>query len=100
MPVAAMLQRSRHLVQLGKCNKVGVYATDSSVMAGPHWPVEALFRPMPTKADFLAHDLYHALRLFDAEGVNEIWMEPLPDHPDWEAIHDRVNRAVRGSQPH
>jgi L-threonylcarbamoyladenylate synthase len=37
------------------------------------------------------------LRQFDAAGTAEIWLEAPPKGPAWEAIWDRLERAVAGS---
>jgi L-threonylcarbamoyladenylate synthase len=49
---------------------------------------------MPADATQAAHDLFSALRDFDARGVRIIWIETPPNTPDWEGVRDRLNRAA------
>ena len=51
----------------------------------------------PFDAHGYAHDLYANLRALDASGAREILVERLPDGSEWEAVHDRLGRAVVGS---
>jgi L-threonylcarbamoyladenylate synthase len=44
-----------------------------------------------------ARELYAVLRQFDAARTAEIWLEAPPKGPAWEAIWDRLERAVAGS---
>ena len=41
-----------------------------------------------------AQQLFAVLRAFDAEGVRLIWVETLPDTPEWEGVRDRLQRAA------
>ena len=41
-----------------------------------------------------AHELFAVLRDFDALGVRLIWVETPPDHPDWNGVRDRLQRAA------
>jgi len=52
------------------------------------------WRLMPTSASQAAHELFGALRDFDARGVRTIWIETPPDTPEWEAVRDRLHRAA------
>ena len=47
----------------------------------------------PRSADY-AHTLYANLRLLDASGSDEIWIEAPPQHEEWAAINDRLRRAT------
>lgn len=51
-------------------------------------------RRMPDHAAAAAHELFAALREFDARGVRLIWVEQPPDTPDWEGVRDRLMRAA------
>ena len=44
-----------------------------------------------------ARGLYHALRQLDTWGVARIAVERLPDDAAWDAVRDRLNRAIVGS---
>jgi len=41
--------------------------------------------------------LYHHLRVLDAQGLQEIWVEMPPDTPEWLAVWDRLSRAASPS---
>ncbi|MFV0678804.1 L-threonylcarbamoyladenylate synthase [Ottowia sp.] len=53
-----------------------------------------LLRPMPDDADTAAQQLFAVLREFDAAGVRLIWVEALPDTPEWDGVRDRLQRAA------
>jgi len=53
-----------------------------------------LLRRMPDEAAAAAQQLFAALRDFDAQGVKLIWVETPPATPEWEGIHDRLQRAA------
>ena len=40
------------------------------------------------------HDLYASLRSLDRVGAPVILVEAPPEHPDWEAVRDRLNRSA------
>ncbi len=52
---------------------------------------------MPLQAAQYAHDLYASLRLADRAGASEIVLEAPPTTADWQAVHDRLGRAITGS---
>ena len=52
---------------------------------------------MPLQAVQYAHDLYASLRRADHAGAREIVLEAPPTTTDWQAVHDRLGRAVTGS---
>lgn len=41
-----------------------------------------------------ARELYGALRELDAAGARELWLEAVPDGPEWAAVADRLARAA------
>jgi L-threonylcarbamoyladenylate synthase len=51
-------------------------------------------RLMPDDPAAAAHELFAALREFDARGAQLIWVEELPDSPEWEGMRDRLMRAA------
>ena len=52
------------------------------------------FRLMPDDAAAAAHELFAALREFDAQGVQLIWVEHPPESAEWEGVRDRLTRAA------
>jgi L-threonylcarbamoyladenylate synthase len=52
-----------------------------------------LRRRMPDDAAATAQQLFAVLREFDALGVKLIWIETLPDSPEWDGVRDRLQRA-------
>ncbi|MEN9544778.1 MAG: hypothetical protein RLZZ598_1611 [Pseudomonadota bacterium] len=52
------------------------------------------FRRMPADAAAAAHELFAALREFDAAGVSVLWIEEPPDEPAWAGVRDRLHRAA------
>ena len=56
-----------------------------------------LWLTMPHDADTYARTLYARLREADASAVTCILLETPPDAPEWQAIRDRLGRAVLGS---
>ncbi len=53
-----------------------------------------LRRRMPDDASATAQQLFAVLREFDATGVKLIWIETLPDAPEWDGVRDRLQRAA------
>lgn len=53
-----------------------------------------LWRPQAEQADQAAHSLFAVLRELDAQGVQQIWVEEVPEAPEWEGIQDRLQRAA------
>ncbi|HOM15386.1 MAG TPA: L-threonylcarbamoyladenylate synthase [Rubrivivax sp.] len=51
-------------------------------------------RSMPDDPAAAAHELFAALREFDARGAKLIWVEQPPDGADWEGVRDRLQRAA------
>jgi L-threonylcarbamoyladenylate synthase len=49
---------------------------------------------MPDDPAAAAHELFAALREFDAHGTQLIWVEQLPDGAEWEGVRDRLMRAA------
>ena len=54
---------------------------------------QVLARRMPDSAAATAQQLFAVLREFDAQGVKLIWIETLPDTPEWDGVRDRLQRA-------
>ena len=48
---------------------------------------------MPEDPQAYAASLYRALKKLDIEGVEKIYVETPPRAPDWEAVHDRLEKA-------
>ncbi len=69
---------------------IAVYAR--SILRVP--TAKVLYRRMPDDADAAAQQLFAALRDFDAQGVNLIWVEQPPQTTDWEGVRDRLQRAA------
>ena len=53
-----------------------------------------LQRRMPDDAAATAQQLFAVLRDFDDQGVKLIWVETLPDGPEWDGVRDRLQRAA------
>lgn len=53
-----------------------------------------VYRRMPDDALTTAQQLFAVLRDFDAQGVQLIWVETLPDAPQWNGVRDRLARAA------
>lgn len=51
-------------------------------------------RLMPDDPAAAAHELFSALREFDARGVKLIWVEHPPEGAEWEGVRDRLMRAA------
>jgi L-threonylcarbamoyladenylate synthase len=68
---------------------VAVYCRTPLAAAGA-----ARQRRMPAAAAAAAQELYAALRELDANGIDQIWVEQPPDHPEWEGVRDRLRRAA------
>ena len=68
---------------------VGVY----SRTALPKVP-GVLQRAMPAEPAQAAHELFAVLRLFDAQGVRQIWVQAPPEGPEWDGVRDRLLRAA------
>jgi L-threonylcarbamoyladenylate synthase len=54
----------------------------------------ARYRAMPDNARGVAHELFAVLHQFDAEGVNQIWVETPPSQTEWDGVRDRLQRAA------
>lgn len=59
------------------------------------WP--GRFMRLSANPHEYARGLYHALRQLDTWGVARIAVERLPDDAVWDAVRDRLNRAIVGS---
>jgi L-threonylcarbamoyladenylate synthase len=72
----------------GEDRKVGVVAFEPAFAPGTE-VVE-----MPRDAADYAARLYAALHALDAEGCEVVWIEQVPDGPEWDGIRDRLRRAA------
>ena len=57
-------------------------------------PPGVAHRRMPGDAASAAHELFAALRDFDAAGARLVWVEQPPPTPDWDGVRDRLQRAA------
>ncbi|MES2940477.1 MAG: L-threonylcarbamoyladenylate synthase [Pseudomonadota bacterium] len=55
---------------------------------------QVLLRRMPDDAAETARQLFAALREFDAQGVQLIWVEAPPEAAEWDGVRDRLQRAA------
>ena len=54
-------------------------------------------RRMPDDPAAAAHELFAALRAFDDDGVQLLWVEAPPsDDVAWDGVRDRLQRAAAG----
>jgi L-threonylcarbamoyladenylate synthase len=53
-----------------------------------------IYRAMPADPAQVAHELFAVLRLFDAQGVRQIWVQAPPEGPEWDGVRDRLLRAA------
>jgi L-threonylcarbamoyladenylate synthase len=52
---------------------------------------------LPAEPVGYAHDLYAALRELDHAGVDLIVVEAIPETATWQAVGDRLRRALVGA---
>jgi L-threonylcarbamoyladenylate synthase len=57
-------------------------------------PAATRWRAMPADPVLAAHELFAVLHDFDADAVDAIWVESVPEAPAWEAVGDRLRRAA------
>lgn len=69
--------------------RLGVYSRDV-----PAAGAGCVHRRMPDDAAAAAQELFAVLRVFDAAGVAEIWVEQPPPGPQWDGVRDRLVRAA------
>ena len=55
------------------------------------------WKMLPADPVGYAHDLYAALRELDHAGVDLIVVEAIPETPEWQAVADRLRRALAGA---
>ncbi|HMS26725.1 MAG TPA: L-threonylcarbamoyladenylate synthase [Burkholderiaceae bacterium] len=55
---------------------------------------QVLQRRMPNAAPLAAQQLFATLRELDQTAIDLIWIEALPDTPEWDGVRDRVTRAA------
>ncbi|WHZ10075.1 MAG: threonylcarbamoyl-AMP synthase [Burkholderiaceae bacterium] len=70
--------------------QIAVYARHLPRKVGGH----LLLRRMPDDAAATAQQLFAVLREFDAQGAALIWVETVPDTPEWDGVRDRLARAA------
>lgn len=68
---------------------IAVYARSALTLASPWVPL----RRMPKEAPACARELFAVLREFDAQSVQQIWIETPPAAPEWDGVRDRLQRA-------
>ena len=59
----------------------------------PAW-VKGRWQSLPTEAKAYGQALYAALRKLDGAGLERIYVETVPDKPEWLAVRDRLRRAT------
>jgi L-threonylcarbamoyladenylate synthase len=52
-----------------------------------------IIKNMPCLAEEYAHDLYKILRELDKMQLKQILIESVPEHAEWDAVRDRLQRA-------
>ena len=57
---------------------------------------QVFYQRMPADAEGAANQLFAVLRDFDAQGVDQIWVETPPDSAQWAGVHDRLSRSAAG----
>lgn len=72
--------------------RIAVYARSALRSRSPQVSVHR----MPESAAEAARQLFAALRDFDAQGVQLIWVETPPATAEWEGVSDRLRRAAAG----
>ena len=76
----------------GSEGSIAVWSRATFQPAGTGW----LHRAMPHEARGAARELFAVLRDFDAQGARQIWIEQVPDTPEWAGVRDRLQRAAAG----
>ncbi|MDY0072385.1 MAG: L-threonylcarbamoyladenylate synthase [Thauera sp.] len=91
IPAAQLVNFATTLAAAGGRVAVLAHAATAPPADGLHWFA------MPAAAADYGRELYASLRAADALQADCILVEALPDDPAWEAIHDRLGRAVAGA---
>jgi L-threonylcarbamoyladenylate synthase len=63
------------------------------VISAPHHPPGDVER-MPADAGAYAARLYSALHELDERGYAVVWIERVPEAPEWDGVRDRLRRAA------
>ncbi|MFM1909013.1 MAG: hypothetical protein RLZZ591_2690 [Pseudomonadota bacterium] len=74
--------------------QIGVYARSS---LGPLSQLQSppyVLKRMPADPTAAAQALFADLRELDAQGLKLLWVETPPDHPAWDGVRDRLQRAA------
>ncbi|MBI2308804.1 MAG: threonylcarbamoyl-AMP synthase [Rhodocyclales bacterium] len=90
--LAQFLNAMRHS---GRRCGVLAHSQPPQAVSGPNPP--HLWKMLPAAPDGYAHDLYAALRELDHAGVDLIVVEAIPETPEWQAVADRLRRALAGA---
>lgn len=85
---AAALQTALDLLGADAAH-IAVYARAVPRSRSP----QVVLRRMPDDAATVARQLFAVLREFDAGGARLIWIETPPAAPEWDGVHDRLQRA-------
>jgi L-threonylcarbamoyladenylate synthase len=72
----------------------GLACPAGTAVAALACPPGVAHRRMPGNAASAAHELFAALRDFDAAGARLVWVEQPPPTPDWDGVRDRLQRAA------
>ena len=55
---------------------------------------KCLWIEMPDNSEDYARRIYSWLRYLDSKQLSAIYIEKLPDNPEWTAVRDRLTRAT------
>ncbi len=73
--------------------KIGLWAR-ATTLQNIDVPAHVLLQTMPNDPKLCAHALFAQLRMFDQQGVTDIWVEQPPNAPEWAGVLDRLTRAA------
>ena len=80
-------------IQVAVAGHVAVWSRSPLRVPKSH-AAQIQWQPMPKAASDCAQQLFAQLRAFDAQGVDQIWVETPPLSPDWDGVLDRLTRAA------
>lgn len=84
-------ERASHLAHLDRAQSAWL---GPDVAAAGQWAWHA---SAPADAGAYAQGLYGWLRAMDASDARQLYIAPLPDAPAWDAVRDRLGRAIAGA---